>query len=190
MEVQFHRIGERRYALKVLHKDRPPVEFGGPGYDPLMPHDLLHFIVERELGMTRGIFGFIAAGGDARGPERAAGESRRQASRRRRHADRRDAKMLRRGARDEGDRSERATFVCAWEWWRRSGDPARGRRIARFTSAANPRDLLPADENEALSERAVTRICAAMDELSAQWSRLAVGQFFSVEWPERLSRAL
>lgn len=32
-----------------------------PGYDPLMPHDLLHLIVESELGLTRGIFGQLAS---------------------------------------------------------------------------------------------------------------------------------
>jgi hypothetical protein len=183
MEVQFHRTGERRYALKVLRANLPAIEFQAPGYDPLMPHDLLHFIVERELGMTRGIFGFMAAGGDARGSEREPGESRRQSSRRRAQAAKRDAKMLRRGARDEGDRSERATFLCGHEWARRSADPRRRTRATEYATVANPRDFLPADENEALNDEALARIMARMDELSAKWSRLEIGQFLSVDWP-------
>jgi hypothetical protein len=36
-----------------------------PGYDPRLPHDVAHFIVENELGIVGGIFGQIAAGGTA-----------------------------------------------------------------------------------------------------------------------------
>lgn len=34
-----------------------------PGYDPRLPHDAAHFIVERALGIKGGIFGQLAAGG-------------------------------------------------------------------------------------------------------------------------------
>jgi len=73
-----------------------------------MPHDLQHFIVERELGIKHGIFGFLAAGGHADGDAR---ESGRAASRRRRKAKRRDQRMIRRGERADGDASEAAAFV-------------------------------------------------------------------------------
>jgi hypothetical protein len=53
MEVKFRRTGERRYALTIHRENLPPLEFGGPGYDPLMPHDLQHLIVESELGSTK-----------------------------------------------------------------------------------------------------------------------------------------
>lgn len=45
MEVEFRRTGERRYALTVHRENLSPLEFGGPGYDPLMPHDLQNMIV-------------------------------------------------------------------------------------------------------------------------------------------------
>jgi hypothetical protein len=61
MEVAFKRTSERRYTVTVLRDGLPPHEFGGPGYDAKMPHDLQHFIVERELGIRHGIFGFLAA---------------------------------------------------------------------------------------------------------------------------------
>ena len=35
----------------------------GAGYHPLLPHDVAHFIVENQLGLTGGVFGQIAAGG-------------------------------------------------------------------------------------------------------------------------------
>jgi hypothetical protein len=36
-----------------------------PGFDPRLPHDAAHFIVENELGISGGIFGQVAAGGTA-----------------------------------------------------------------------------------------------------------------------------
>lgn len=89
MEVRFQRTAERRYAIVVHRPGLPPVEMNpAPGYDPLMPHDLLHLVVESELGLRRGIFGQVAAGGHA-GTfhlDAVAGESPREASRRRRRA--------------------------------------------------------------------------------------------------------
>jgi hypothetical protein len=34
-----------------------------PGYDPRLPHDMAHFVVENELGITGGVFGQLAQGG-------------------------------------------------------------------------------------------------------------------------------
>jgi hypothetical protein len=66
VKVEFRRTAARRYAVSV-HRDGPaPIVMApAPGYDPLMPHDLLHLIVEGELGLARGIFGQLAAGGHA-----------------------------------------------------------------------------------------------------------------------------
>jgi hypothetical protein len=181
MEVHFRRTGDRRYALTIVRKDLPSLEFNAPGYDPLMPHDLLHMIVESELGMTRGIFGFMAAGGDAGGaaqPE--PGESSRAARRRRAKASKRDTRMLRRGDRDDGPRSERATHFFLWEWLRRSANPQHRKRAADMAAHSPP--VLPDDERQALSEYVIERVCGRMDELSAKWQALEVGKSFAVEW--------
>jgi hypothetical protein len=176
MEVELTRTGERRYTVTVHRDGLPPHTFGGPGYDAKMPHDLQHFIVERELGIESGIFGFLAAGGEARGDEHEPG---REASRQRRKAKRRDERMLRRGERADGDASERATFLCWGEWLRRSGDP-------RVTELATMIGSTPARMTEAArelyGEDAVARVCACMDELSARWSQLAIGEAIRVPW--------
>jgi len=64
MEVTFTRTGDRRYKVTVhgsgvVASTMDPA----PGYDSLMPHDLAHFIVEKELGIKGGVFGQIALGG-------------------------------------------------------------------------------------------------------------------------------
>ncbi len=66
MQVVFRRTGPRRYAIDAHRGSYPDVGMDpAPGYDPLMPHDLLHLVVEAELGLTHGVFGQLAAGGDA-----------------------------------------------------------------------------------------------------------------------------
>src|SRR5262245_4247278 len=130
MEVEFRRVGERKYSVTVFRAGLPPRRIGGPGYDDKMPHDLQHFIVERELGIKHGIFGFLAAGGHADGEH----ESGRAASRRRRKAKRRDERMMRRGERSDGDASEAAAFVCWCEWLRRSGDPRAKQKAANLAT--------------------------------------------------------
>src|SRR5262249_22205529 len=131
VEVQFQRTGERRYAITIFRKDYPPIEMNpAPGYDPIMPHDLLHLVVEREIGLRRGIFGQIAAGGNA-GTFHiipSSTENRREAARFRRRASKRGEKLLRDG-RDESALSERAAYVCFYAWLSRSHDPDR-RKLA------------------------------------------------------------
>jgi hypothetical protein len=176
VSVVFRRVGVRRYSVVVLRKGLPPHEFGGPGYDDKMPHDLQHFIVERELGIEHGIFGFLSAGGETGGDPHEVG---RAASRRRRKSKQRDERMKRRGARAEGAASEHAAGTCWFEWLRRSGDP-RAATIA--TRMATTVSKMAEDARRQYGEEALARICACMDELSAKWSRLAIGESFTEVW--------
>jgi hypothetical protein len=36
-----------------------------PGYSDLIPHDLVHLVIEEQLGLRDGIFGQLAVGGNA-----------------------------------------------------------------------------------------------------------------------------
>jgi hypothetical protein len=66
MQVEFHKTAERRYAILIRREGLPDLKMDpAPGFDPLMPHDLLHFLVEQELGLRRGIFGQLAHGATA-----------------------------------------------------------------------------------------------------------------------------
>jgi len=186
MEIEFRRTGERRYGVIIHRVGQPPMEMNpAPGYDPWMPHDLLHFIVERELNLRQGIFGQIADGGTAgtfRSVEFAAANQR-EASRSRRREAQRGGKLLRQG-RDNSMQSERATSICLYEWLARSGDPARRKLAAEMAvNAKQTRNQQAAEEAKALNDTMVNRICARMDELSAQWSALAVGESLMVHWP-------
>jgi hypothetical protein len=190
MEVQFRRTADRRYAVTIYRKDLPPVEMNpAPGYDPIMPHDLLHLIVESELGLSRGIFGQVASGGHAGTfhGEGGPGESRREATRRRRNATKRGEKLLRQG-RPEAEQSERATYICLYEWLARSTDRDRRKIAARIASQAKHiRELQTPAERRALSEEVLARVCARLDDLSARWITLDIGKAITVKWPDDLA---
>jgi hypothetical protein len=67
MDVTFRRTGERRYAVVAEPEGHPAVTMDpAPGYDPRLPHDLVHYAVEREHGVELGVFGQLAAGGNLR----------------------------------------------------------------------------------------------------------------------------
>src|SRR5262245_34771896 len=118
MKVQFRRTGERRYAITIYREGLPPAEMNpAPGYDPIMPHDLMHLIVESELGLSLGVFGQIASGGNAGTFHLVSTESahRREAARLRRRASRRGEKLRLEG-RHQAAQSERAAYICMHEW--------------------------------------------------------------------------
>jgi len=58
---------ERHYGV-YISRDRATDLFAesAPGYDDWLPHDLLHFVAEAELGLDDGIFGTLAAGRKAK----------------------------------------------------------------------------------------------------------------------------
>src|SRR5688572_2210041 len=66
MRVTFTRTHQRGYSVSVEGHGHDPVKMQpAPGYDPRLPHDAAHFIVENELGILGGVFGQLAAGGTA-----------------------------------------------------------------------------------------------------------------------------
>jgi len=169
MDVEFRRIGERRYAVIVFVSGRPTLEMNpAPGYDARLPHDLVHYVVERELGIRHGIFGQLAGGGTA-GTFRPISSSAavgREAARQRRSLARRGAKLLQQG-RADSVRSEHAADTCLRAWTAR----AAGRE---FTAKQN----LPYSALE------LARVCDALDEVSCAWKKLNVGEALTLHWPE------
>ena len=187
MTVVFRRTGERRYAVDV---QRPP--FGAlemdpaPGYDPKMPHDLMHLVVEAELGLTQGIYGQLSSGGDAGTfrPTFNARETSREIARLRRRVKARGTKLLQHG-RDECAQSERATSICWQQWLARSQSPAKRTTAAALAQQAKEvRDVARDAELQALNQKKLDEICEHLDELSSYWSKLKVGQSMAVRWPD------
>ena len=182
MILIFQRTGQRRYAVEAQRPGLPNLVMNpAPGYDPLIPHDLMHLVVEAQLGLKRGIFGQLAAGGDAgtfHVPMHA-GENSRKLGRVRKRVRGKGQKLLREG-RDESERSERATYICWYEWLARSSSANQ----AMAKQANEVRETAGEDELEALNEKKLDEICEHLDDLSSQWSSLEVGQSIAVRWPD------
>ena len=170
MILVFRRTGQRRYAVEAVRPGLPVVEMNpAPGYDRLMPHDMMHLVVEAQLGLTRGIFGQLAAGGTAgsfRLPVKS-DQSSRKITRARKRLIARGKQSMREG-RDECLQSERATYICLQEWRARS-------------SSGEARK--PAGATEFGADK-LDEICRHLDELSSHWSALDVGQSVAVRWPD------
>jgi hypothetical protein len=187
MVVVFRRVRERGYAVEARRSDFPDLEMNpAPGYDQLIPHDMMHMVVEAQLGLDQAIFGQLAAGGNAGTfhPIFTERETSRQVARVRTRVKKRGTKMLGAG-RDDCLQSERATYIC-WQYWlarSRSGDlKAVSRSMA--PQAKQVRDVATEKERVALNQSKLAEICKHLDELSSYWSKLKVGQSIAVRWPD------
>ena len=186
MILTFRKTAQRRYAVDVYRDSHPDLEMDpAPGYDPLVPHDLLHLVVEAALGLSNGIFGQLAAGGDA-GTFRIrneAGTSNREAARRRRRQHKRGIQLAKKGESDSAQ-SERAAYV-GWHAWLMRSTVTKRQALgqSRAEQARQVRGCMTPEEQQAFDD-SLDKICRHLDELSATWVRLAVGESMSVQWPE------
>jgi hypothetical protein len=185
MQVEFHRTGERRYSVVVHRNGLPPLRMDpAPGYDRLMPHDMLHFVVEKELGLRRGIFGQIAAGGTSGTFHltQSATFDDRTNSRRRRSVKKRGKKLLEEGQLDSAQ-SERATYVCLYDWLSSSSNPDIQIRAADMKDTARSiLNSMSESERKSLTNKFLAKVRSHLDKLSSQWSALQIGQYMTVEW--------
>jgi hypothetical protein len=171
MVLVFHRTGQKRYAVEALRSGFPDVKMDpAPGYDRLMPHDMMHMVVEAQLGLTRGIFGQLAAGGTAGTfhiPIKA-DQSSRDLTRARKRAAARGKRLMKDG-RDDCLKSERAAHICWQEW------------VARFSSRERSKTRETAS---AINESKLDEICKHLDQLSSHWLAVDVGECVAVSWPD------
>jgi hypothetical protein len=184
MSVTFIRSGERRYAVRATTADGQSVQMDpAPGFDPLMPHDLQHFIVERCLGIEGGIFGRLAAGGTAGTfHATASGSGAREASRRQRKRTAKDGRLMPSLAEDYA-RSERATYVCWHDWLAHADRPElRARALGMREGAAGMLARMPPRERADFVEKKLEEIRREFQRLSERWSTLAVGENFTEPW--------
>lgn len=168
--VEFFR-GERRFYRSLLHRsDGLQVEFQGGAYNtvggpaPEVPHDLAHLIVEEELGLRRGVWGVLAAGGMFR-------HARVVAGRRAPHARRRGRAVVEEAGEEIMQAEILTRLVCDVAAGERAPDPHALRREVGerwWSDAVTPAAL----------DRARTRLRAA----AAAWAALGPGEPLQVAW--------
>jgi hypothetical protein len=178
MDVCFKRTGARRYAVVVTQRDaRPQVMDPAPGYDDDIPHDLVHYVVEAELGLMNGVFGRAAQGGGSFIGTAPQGLGRRERARlRRKQAKREKALRSQDGERGEMASSERLAALCDVAWRKRHGQRPDPLRSAPAT--APPQDVAR-----------IERVLARLDELAPLWRALPVGGALVFVWPSASAEA-
>lgn len=153
-----------------------------PGFDPDLPHDMVHFVVEAALGLKAGVFGQIAAGGDAGsfhigGPAGAAARDHRRAARKQAAKGQR---LVRSQGRD-GELSEIAAFLFDVAW-RSGGRPDSAAQRAALGEAERVRAGLSPDERARINA-AQPRVFADFERLAQAWRALGAGEALVLDWP-------
>jgi len=64
MEIRFVKKAGQRDRCWVTRDDGSQASWQFPSYGDALPHDLVHFIVERAFGIERGLWGLVASGVD------------------------------------------------------------------------------------------------------------------------------
>lgn len=187
MVVVFRRVRERGYAVEARRLAFPDLEMNpAPGYDQRIPHDLMHMVVEAQLGLNHAVFGQLAAGGDAGTfhPVFTEHGTSREIARVRTRVKERGRKLLREG-RDDCAQSERATYIC-WQHWLAKSRSNELKAVSRGMAeqAKQVRGVANAKELSQLNQNKLAEICEHLDALSSCWSNLKVGQSMAVRWPD------
>jgi hypothetical protein len=67
MDIKVEKLDARRLQSVVIRDDRVTLRVPGFGPSAPLPHDLAHYVVEKELGLRRGFWGSVADGAVFRG---------------------------------------------------------------------------------------------------------------------------
>jgi len=159
------RVGDR-YFTEVERDDGAVVRLAGPGATAL-PHDLVHYVVESELGVDRGFWGKLSRGENVGKVEYVRAPSRRRPP-------------LGHAPRGKGGDVEAIVGLVD-----------RVHRLPERTPAAI-RETLETALTSSLRSRAgldaasVLRMCRRLDDLGGRWSRLRNGGRLVLDWPARV----
>jgi hypothetical protein len=178
MHVTFPRLPDHERAYALVERDDGAVYrlYGGQA-GPRLPHDIMHFVVERELRIPDGIWGGIASGIIFESMQHISG-------RRPPHARERSQELLA-SFQQRGLRAEvLADFVESVAGLDHPSD------IQILTLAATRLSVLP-DADVSLDPAEVAAAAQALQVEAARWARLRIGEELSYEWPRHaLSRGV
>lgn len=166
--MTFPRLPDHECAYALVERDDGVVYrlYGGTA-GPRLPHDITHFVVERELRIRDGIWGGIAAG--------AVFDSMRYVSGRRPpHAAERSRQLLR----DSGPPGLRAELLADLVSSAAALDTLSRDKIRRL--AREKLSVLPETDVDPV---VIAAAAQALQVEAARWARLRVGEELSYEWP-------
>src|SRR6516165_5535949 len=171
MHVTCPRLPDHERGYAVVERDDGAVyRLYGSQAGPRLPHDIMHFVVERELHIRDGIWGGIASGIIFDSMQHVSG-------RRPPHAQQRSKELLA-SFRSRGLRAEvLANFVECVAGLDHPSD------TQIMTLAATRLSVLP-DADADVEPAEVAAAAQALQVEAARWARLRVGEEISYEWPQ------
>ena len=176
MRVTFPRLPDHERAYALVERDDGAVYrlYGGQA-GPRLPHDIMHFVVERELRIGDGIWGGIAAGIIFDTMQHVSG-------RRPAHARERSRELLA----SFGQLGLRAEVLANLVECVAGLEHPSDTQI--MTLAASKLTVLP-DAGADVEPAAVAAAAQAVQVEAARWARLRIGEELSYDWPREARAA-
>lgn len=172
MEIVFTKTGARRYEVLARRDDNVVLRVPPPDRPSSLPHDMAHYLVERELGFDLGFWGSVAAGAVFAGVQVVSG-------RRPPHAAERSAALIKEAGRQL---TAAELYVGVVREVAREGKEHDWPGVcARLDEVWRPFR----EARKAVSREAVLRACRALREAESRWRELPVGGSVTVEWRAR-----
>lgn len=176
MEITFKKTGARTYEVLARRGDGVVLRVRTPDRPASLPHDLAHFVVERELGFESGFWGSTAAGAVFETTEVVSG-------RRPPHAEERSAALIKAAYRELAASEIYVSVLQGVARERKEDDfgEVRARLEEAWRPFRWPRPAVNAEE--------ALRACRALREAEERWLALPVGECLAVTWaPGRAGR--
>jgi hypothetical protein len=166
VRIVFTRTGRKQNLVSVTRDDGTQVSFEWPEH-PGLPHDLVHLVVESELGMRHAFWGLVHDGVDVVRINEAEARARRGG-----RASEIDGRSL-----AELYVAEAVVSVFASEGFAGAIDSAMRREMISQSSASFGISDVPAIDDEVAA-----RIRARIAELGARWARTERGESLEVDY--------
>ena len=175
MEILFRRANERQSFAVVRRDDR--VSLRVPGYGPALPlpHDLAHYVVERELRLWQGFWASVAEGCVFPGMQHLAG-------RRRPHAEEHSRALLRANSSYITHAEVVVGALLAIVERTLDRDPQRGLSVLAAAQSVCVVGAYPLDA------AGLRNVCAELCAMTDRWQEVSIGGTLAVTWPTAAGR--
>lgn len=177
MDAAFHRDTAWTIRVSIERDDGAVLETRSSGATDALPHDVIHFVVERELGLDDGFWPRVARGVKFRNMRLL----RRPQTRHRRQPPR----PKRRSAKEKGLLEAEVLVGVFHDIWTGAAEREWGTIRAFLDSVWSPRTRSRADE---LDEQTIRRVCDALTEAEQAWRRVPIGGELRMTWPPATAR--
>lgn len=170
MEIKVEKLDARRSQSVVTRDDRVTVRVAGYGPSQPLPHDLAHYVVEKELGLRRGFWGSVADGAIFPGMTVLAG-------RQRPHARERSHALCKTNNRNL---TEVEVIVGVLVELMRNNVPATSPYAAKTVA----RCVTPAKDSElhTITAANLQRVGEGLTAMARRWSGVKVGDALVLRW--------